>query len=81
MRTTMLAGAMALAALPATFHQAGAQAPIPVGHIADYSGATSDVGVPYGRGVQDALAWVNANRRVAGRTMNVMTVETFSNME
>lgn len=70
MKQTILAGAFALAALPAL-----AQAPIPVGHIADYSGATSDVGVPYGRGVQDALAWVNANRRVAGRQMNVSTVD------
>ena len=70
MRTTILAGALALAAFPAL-----AQAPIPVGHIADYSGPTSDVGVPYGRGVQDALAWVNANRRVAGRQMAVSTVD------
>jgi branched-chain amino acid transport system substrate-binding protein len=75
MRTTILAGALALAAMPATVQQAGAQAPIPVGHIADYSGPTSDVGVPYGRGVQDALAWVNANRRVAGRQMAVSTVD------
>ncbi|WP_207536925.1 ABC transporter substrate-binding protein [Sabulicella rubraurantiaca] len=70
MKMTLLAAALALGASPAL-----AQAPIQVGHIADYSGATSDVGVPYGRGVQDALAWVNANRRVAGRTMHVMTVD------
>lgn len=71
MRTTILAGAMGLMmAAPAM-----AQAPYPIGHIADYSGATSDVGVPYGRGVQDALAWVNANRRIGGRTMNVMTMD------
>jgi branched-chain amino acid transport system substrate-binding protein len=75
MRTTILAGALALAATPAGFQEAQAQAPIPVGHIADYSGPTSDVGVPYGRGVQDALAWVNANRRVAGRQMAVSTVD------
>jgi branched-chain amino acid transport system substrate-binding protein len=71
MRTTILAGALGLLlAAPAM-----AQAPYPIGHIADYSGATSDVGVPYGRGVQDALAWVNANRRIGGRTMNVMTTD------
>ncbi|MCW8084699.1 ABC transporter substrate-binding protein [Sabulicella glaciei] len=70
MKKTLLAAALALGASPAL-----AQAPIQVGHIADYSGATSDVGVPYGRGVQDALAWVNANRRVGGRPMNVMTVD------
>jgi branched-chain amino acid transport system substrate-binding protein len=71
MKTTILAGALGLLlAAPAM-----AQAPYQIGHIADYSGATSDVGVPYGRGVQDALAWVNANRRIGGRTMNVMTVD------
>ena len=70
MKQTFLAAALAALSLPAL-----AQAPIPVGHIADYSGPTSDVGVPYGRGVQDALAWVNANRRVAGRQMAVSTVD------
>ncbi|TCH99995.1 branched-chain amino acid ABC transporter substrate-binding protein [Roseococcus sp. SYP-B2431] len=71
MKTTILAGALGLLlAAPAM-----AQAPYQIGHIADYSGATSDVGVPYGRGVQDALAWVNANRRIGGRTMNVMTTD------
>lgn len=71
MKTTILAGALGLLmAAPAM-----AQAPYQIGHIADYSGATSDVGVPYGRGVQDALAWVNANRRIGGRTLNVMTTD------
>ena len=28
----------------------------PVGHLADYTGATSDVGVPYGQGMADAIA-------------------------
>ncbi len=70
MKKTLLAAALALGTAPAL-----AQAPIQVGHIADFSGPTSDVGVPYGHGVRDALAWVNANRRVAGRPMNVMTVD------
>jgi len=63
---SMLAGAL-LAASPAL-----AQAPIPVGHLMDNSGATSDVGVPYGQGVADTLAWVNQARGgVAGRRLAV----------
>ena len=57
----LLAGAL-IAAGPAL-----AQAPIPVGHLMDNSGATSDVGVPYGQGVADTLNWVNQTRHgVAG---------------
>jgi branched-chain amino acid transport system substrate-binding protein len=45
---------------------------IPVGHLMDNSGATSDVGQPYGQGVADALAWMNRNRNgVNGRQLNV----------
>jgi branched-chain amino acid transport system substrate-binding protein len=63
---TLLAGAL-LAAGPAL-----AQAQIPVGHLMDNSGPTSDVGVPFGQGVADALAWVNATRGgVAGRRLAV----------
>ncbi|MBP0464356.1 ABC transporter substrate-binding protein [Roseomonas sp. PWR1] len=52
--------------------QAFAQAPIPVGQLMDNSGATSDVGVPYGQGVADTLAWVNQMRGgVAGRRLAV----------
>ena len=35
---------------------ASAQAPISLGHLADYSGATSDVGTPFGQGVADTYA-------------------------
>ncbi|AWJ94057.1 branched-chain amino acid ABC transporter substrate-binding protein (plasmid) [Azospirillum baldaniorum] len=48
---------------------------IPVGHLADQSGATSDVGVPFGQGVADALAYINKNGGVAGTTMDVETVD------
>lgn len=62
----LLAGALFAAG------QAFAQAPIPVGHLMDNSGATSDVGVPYGQGVADTLAWVNQTRNgVAGRRLAV----------
>jgi branched-chain amino acid transport system substrate-binding protein len=67
-RRIILAAAGALAvALPAA-----AQPRIQVGHLMDNSGPTSDVGLPYGEGVRDALAWVNASRNgVAGRQLNV----------
>ena len=48
---------------------------IPVGHLADDSGATSDVGVPYGQGVDDALAYVNSKGGIAGRKMAVDAVD------
>jgi len=67
-RKTLLAAAGALAlALPAH-----AQNRIPVGHLMDNSGPTSDVGVPYGEGVRDALNWVNQSRNgIGGRQLNV----------
>lgn len=67
MKHMLIAATAAVAlALPAAAQR------IPVGHLQDYSGATSDVGVPYGQGVQDTLAWVNATRNgVAGRQLAV----------
>ena len=50
-----------------------AQAQIPIGHLADYSGATSDVGTPYGQAVADTFAWVNKNGGVGGKQVNVDT--------
>ena len=53
-----------------------AQQRINLGHLMDNSGATSDVGLPYGQGVNDTLAWVNQTRRgVAGRPLNVLAVD------
>ncbi|MBP0444020.1 ABC transporter substrate-binding protein [Roseomonas sp. SSH11] len=65
--------ALALAAAFAISAPAMAQQRIPVGHLMDNSGATSDVGVPYGQGVADTLAWVNQTRNgINGRQMNVL---------
>ena len=64
---------LALAATIALTVPAMAQQRIPVGHLMDNSGATSDVGVPYGQGVADTLAWVNQTRQgVGGRQLNVL---------
>jgi branched-chain amino acid transport system substrate-binding protein len=53
-----------------------AQQRINLGHLMDNSGATSDVGLPYGQGVNDTLAWVNQTRRgVAGRPVNVLAFD------
>lgn len=40
---------------------------IPVGHLADYSGGTADVGTPYGQGVVDTFAWINKNGGIGGK--------------
>ena len=52
-----------------------AQAQIAIGHLADYSGATSDVGTPFGQGVADAFAWVNKNGGIDGKKVNLDTVD------
>src|SRR5436190_985550 len=46
---------------------------IAVGHLADYSGATSDVGTPYGQAVADTFAWVNKNGGVGGKQVALDT--------
>lgn len=48
---------------------------IPVGHLADNTGATSDVGTPYGQGVADALAYINAHGGINGKTMDVESID------
>jgi len=50
-----------------------AQAQIPIGHLADYSGGTSDVGTPYGQAVADTFAWVNRNGGVGGKQLKIDT--------
>jgi branched-chain amino acid transport system substrate-binding protein len=52
-----------------------AQAQVALGHLADYSGPTSDVGTPFGQGVADAYAWINKNGGIAGKPVNVDTVD------
>src|SRR5947208_5584059 len=50
-----------------------AQAQIPIGHLADYSGGTSDVGTPYGQAVAYTFAWVNKTGGAAGKQLSVDT--------
>ena len=72
MRKTILglAAAASLAASAATAQ------PIPVGHLMDLSGATSDVGTPFAQGVNDTYAWVNRTRNgIGGRQVNVLAFD------
>ncbi len=48
---------------------------IPVGHIADLTGATSSVGKPYGAGVADAMNYLNAHGGVAGKKLQFETID------
>ena len=70
MKTLLSTASLALVIAGAS---ATAQAQIAIGHLADYSGGTSDVGTPYGQAVADTFAWVNKNGGVAGKQLNVDT--------
>jgi branched-chain amino acid transport system substrate-binding protein len=67
--SALAAAALALLAAPALAQD------IQVGHLADKSGPTSDVGVPYAQGVSDALAYVNSKGGVDGKKLAVDTVD------
>jgi len=54
---------------------ASAQSAIKIGHLADYSGGTSDVGTPFGQGVADTFAWINKNGGLGGVKLDVDTVD------
>jgi branched-chain amino acid transport system substrate-binding protein len=46
---------------------AHAQQKVELGHLADDSGATSDVGKPYGEGVDDAIAYIDKHGGAGGK--------------
>ena len=71
MKTMLLRGAVLAVLLAAS----AAHAQVAVGHLADYSGATSDVGTPFGQGAADAMAWVNQKGGVNDQRVNVDTVD------
>jgi branched-chain amino acid transport system substrate-binding protein len=50
--------------------------PIRIGNLVDYSGPTATVGIPYGRGKEAAVAWINAEGGIAGRPVALDTVDT-----
>jgi branched-chain amino acid transport system substrate-binding protein len=48
---------------------------VPVGHLADFSGPTADVGRPYGQGVADAIAYINGHGGVGGKKIAAETID------
>jgi branched-chain amino acid transport system substrate-binding protein len=52
-------------------NQALAETKYPVGHLADYSGGTADVGTPYGQGIVDAIAYINKHGGAGGGTIDL----------
>ncbi len=62
---TKLLGWLTAAALVAA--PAMAQQKVSVGHLKDDSGATSDVGKPYGEGIADAIAYIDKHGGAGGK--------------
>jgi len=54
---------------------ASAESSIKIGHLADYSGGTSDVGTPFAQGVADAYAYINQHGGIDGTKLDVDTVD------
>jgi branched-chain amino acid transport system substrate-binding protein len=71
MKSLLFPGAV-LAILLAT---PSAQAQVAIGHLVDYSGATADVGVPFGQAEADAMAWINQKGGVNNGKIHVDTVD------
>jgi branched-chain amino acid transport system substrate-binding protein len=71
MKSILLHGATLAVLLTAT----AANAQVTVGHLADYTGPTSDVGTPFGQGAADAMAWVNQKGGVNNARLNIDTVD------
>ena len=67
--------ALTSAAFAVLLAASAAQAQVSIGHLADYSGATADVGVPFGKGAADAMAWANQHGGVNNARVNVDTVD------
>jgi branched-chain amino acid transport system substrate-binding protein len=74
MKITTLLGSAALAVVLGA-NGASAQSTIKIGHLADYSGGTSDVGTPYGHAVVDTFAWINKNGGINGVKVDLDSVD------
>jgi len=67
MRVLAMVAAMALCVSGAAF----SAETIKVGHLADLTGATGEVGKPYALGVQDYKDWVNKNGGINGKQIDM----------
>lgn len=74
MRKSLICGTLILSVF-GLIPLASAADTIPVGHLACYTGPTSDVGGPYGSGVADALNYINAHGGVNGKQIEYQTVD------
>src|SRR5215470_3805962 len=72
--TNRLMSAALTALLVGAFGPAQAQQ-ITLGHLADYTGPTSDVGTPFGQAIADTFAWINKNGGINGKPVTVDTVD------
>ncbi len=75
MRNPFAVKTLAVAVLGALGATAAFAADIPVGHLAAYTGPTSDVGKPYGQGIADALNYINQHGGVNGKKIAFETVD------
>lgn len=66
---TLLAGVLAASGV------AHADDKVFVGHLADFTGPTSFIGVAYGQGVRDALDFINANGGINGAVIDSETYD------
>lgn len=73
MRKNLLTGIATIAVMAATGQALAAD--IKVGHLADYTGATSSVGKPYGQGIADAMAYINSKGGINGNKLDYETVD------
>ncbi|MGB3489907.1 MAG: ABC transporter substrate-binding protein [Xanthobacteraceae bacterium] len=74
MKITTLLGSAALAVVLGS-SGVSAQSSIKIGHLADYSGGTSDVGTPYGHAIVDTFAWINKNGGINGVKVDLDSVD------
>ncbi len=74
MRKSIMLGSLLVASL-AFAGSLFAADKIPVGHLACYTGPTSDVGGPFGNGVADALGYINKTGGINGKLLDYDTVD------
>jgi branched-chain amino acid transport system substrate-binding protein len=74
-KTCLTLGVLALGTAAAPGSGPAQAQEIPVGHLATYTGPTSSVGKVYGAGIEDAIAYINANGGIAGQKIDKDTVD------
>lgn len=75
MRSTTIALSVAAGLGLAVGGAQAAEDPIPVAHLAAYTGPTSAVGKIYGQGIEDAIAYINEQGGIDGRQLERDTVD------